>query len=156
MECLWRFAKSSWEAAIPLYLPSFLEFWFKVVLVGDLTAKFQHQVGTRDAEEEARAEFTALITVDWGHNIEDSIDNRVNLVESCVDKFIIGKAEKHLHWGKNGVDLSQGVLIDLKVGAVIFSVTILCITQEESWLHSLKEVTVVVEAQIVLTEHWAG
>ena len=156
MECLRRFSKSSREAGIPLDLLSSLEFWFKVVLVGNLTAKFQHQVRARDAEEEAGAEFTALISVNWGHNIEDSIDNRVNLVESCVDKFIISKAEKHLDWGKNGVDLPQGVLIDLKIRAVVFSVTILCISQEESGLHTLKEVTIVVEAQIVLTEYWAG
>ena len=72
---------------------SFTEFWFKVVLVGDLTAKLQHQVGAWDAKEEARAEFAAIISVHWSHDIEDSIHNRVNLVESCVDKIIIGQAK---------------------------------------------------------------
>ena len=58
-----------------------------------------------------------------------------------------------MDWGEDGVDLLQGVLINLEIGAVIFSMAILCITQEEAGLHSLKEVTVVVEAQIVLTEY---
>ena len=58
-----------------------------------------------------------------------------------------------MNWGENGVDLPKGVLIDFEIGAVIFTVTILCVTKEESRLHSLEEVAVVVKPQIFVSNN---
>ena len=101
-------------------------------MVKNVLAKVQDKVRACDTEKESRAELTAAVVMNRASNLESTVYNRVNRAEQNVDEIVIGQFEKHLNWLQHLIDLVSQFSLHLWVGAFVLTVTILCVTKEES------------------------
>ena len=85
-----------------------------------------------DAKEESLAELAALVAMNNGQNLEDSIDYRIKGAEGCLNHVIVGQVEQHRHWAHHCIDLLQTLIVDLRVGALVLAMTVFGVTKEES------------------------
>ena len=85
-----------------------------------------------DAKEESLAELAALVAMNNGQNLEDSIDYRIKGAEGCLNHVIVSQVEQHRHWAHHCIDLLQTLIVDLRVGALVLAMTVFGVTKEES------------------------
>ena len=92
-------------------------------------------------KEDTRAEVTATVLGKRGDQIEDIVDRGTEHAEAEIQKLVIGELEQSLDRLVDLINHLDRLTLEAWIRAVVFTVTIFHIAQEEARLHTLEEFT---------------